>query len=143
MAARTFAIALNANALPGARTETGCAEILVGDAVAKVWELVLHRKSAAGVVCDGEVGVELGRGESHQPPRVVCGHVEAERCRNIARNCLTSCTGGCAFGLAVESHQRLVQTAGVTVGKSLSPELYTTLEPDLVLEGPSSCINSI
>ena len=101
-------------------------ECLVSNSVKKIRILILDWEEAAGVVHDGEVGVELAGCETHQPPWVVGCHIETESCWDIA------------FDSSMESYQRFVQAAGVRVGETFTPELDSALEPDLVLNGPSS-----
>ena len=93
--------------------------------VPKLRILVLYRSGTSVVVHDAEVGVGLGFRETHQPPAVVCRHVEAERCRDIA------------CGSIMESYQRLAEAACIIVGETFSPELHTSLIPDLVFKTPS------
>jgi len=81
----------------------------VGHSVAQLRILVLNRAGAGAVVYDGKVGVGLRCGETHQPPAVVCRHVEPECSREIARV------------RVMETHERLAQTARIRIRESLAP----------------------
>ena len=96
--------------------------------VAQLRILVLNRAGAGAVVYDGKVGVGLRCGETHQPPAVVCRHVEPECSREIARV------------RVMETHERLAQAAGVRIREAFSPQLHTPLVPDFILQSPAGSV---
>ena len=74
---------------------------------------------STSIVNDTEIGVELTLGESQKEIRIVCRKVETE-------------IGRLVVGVIMEPYERLVETLAIIDTEAFAPELYTTLEPDLV-----------